>query len=269
MSVPVRAEGVLLDRAVPCAFDALVAPSGAVLVIAPHPDDETLGCGLAIRAALEAGRNVGVLLLTGGGASHPASRSHPPEAMKALRRAEFEAALDALGGGLPAGSGRIVHRLLDLPDGAVRSDAAGSDGALDAARAMAEALDARTLWVTWGGDPHADHGAAATLADRLCGQRRFARRLDYAVWGRFGSAGRALDEEPGGARAIRFDAPRHRCAKRRAMDAYRSQLTPMIEDDPDGFVMPAALVEHFAEAPEVFVDRRTADPSTASGPRRP
>ena len=104
MSVPTRAEGALLEcaRLVPnCSTDDLLAPAGAVLVIAPHPDDETLGCGLAIRAALAAGRDVAVLLLTGGGASHPASRACPPNAMKSLRRSEFAAALDALRADLP------------------------------------------------------------------------------------------------------------------------------------------------------------------------
>ena len=272
MSVPDRPAGALLDRAAtrgPSPLADLAAPEGGILVIAPHPDDETLGCGLAIRAALAAGRDVGVLLLTGGGGSHPASRSHPPAAMVALRRREFAAALDALASGLPADAGTLCARTLDEPDGAVPHSPPGSDGAFQAARAFARDLRAATLWVTWGGDPHIDHAAAAALADRLVARWGGPppTRRDYAVWGRFGAAGVRVDTGD----LVAFDAPIHRPAKRAAMAAYRSQLTPMVSDDPNGFVMPPALVEHFAEAPELFViepENGTVSAGTAMLPRR-
>ena len=284
MSVPERAEGALLDRArarTPVPLDDLVG-LGGVLVIAPHPDDETLGCGMAIRAALAAGRDVGVLLLTGGGNSHPSSRSHPPQAMKALRRDEFERALAALSDGLTpptdtAGRepGRLVRRTLDLPDGSVPHDAGGLRDALDAAQDLARDVAADALWCAWGGDPHIDHLAASRLADLLETSWRGMPplRRDYAVWGRFRLAGR--DVPP--ARVLPFDAPQHRAAKRTAMAAYASQLTPLIEDDPTGFVMPPALVEHFAESSEIFLVPKLAErratpataPSTLSRPTAP
>ena len=247
MSVPERPEGALIDLALarpPVPLDDLVG-AGGVLAIAPHPDDETLGCGLAIRAALAAGRDVGVLLLTGGGNSHPASRTHPPGAMKALRRDEFARAIRSLGRGVP---GRLAARTLDLPDGSVPHDAAGLDGALRAALELADEVDAGALWTTWGGDPHADHLAASRLAALIEGERPLRRR-DYAVWGRFRGAGRMVDP----ARVLPFAADAHRAAKREAIGAYASQLTPLIADDPEGFVMPPVLVEHFADAAEIFL----------------
>ena len=247
MSVPERPEGALIDLArgrslVP--LDDLVG-AGGVLVIAPHPDDETLGCGLAIRAALAAGRDVGVVLLTGGGNSHPASRTHPPGAMKALRRDEFARALGALGRNVP---GRLAARTLDLPDGAVPHTINGLSGALRAALELADEVSAGALWTTWGGDPHIDHLAASRLAD-LIGRERPLLRRDYAVWGRFRDAARGLDPS----RVMPFAADDHLAAKRGAVAAYASQLTPLIADDPEGFVMPPVLVEHFAGAPEIFL----------------
>ena len=248
MTVPDRPEGALIDlaRARPCVpLDDLVGGTGGVLVIAPHPDDETLGCGLAIRAALASRRDVGVLLLTGGGNSHPASRTHPPDAMKALRRSEFARALAALGRGVP---GRLASRMLDLPDGAVPHDAAALDGAVLAALELADGIDAGALWTTWGGDPHIDHLAASRLGDLVARARPLHRR-DYAVWGRFGDAARGVAS----ARVMPFRDDPHGAAKRDAIAAYASQLTPLIADDPDGFVMPLALVAHFADAPEIFL----------------
>ena len=266
MSVPERAEGVLLDlaRARPSAsLDDLVGPGG-VLVIAPHPDDETLGCGLAIRAALASGRDVGVLLLTGGGNSHPASRAHPPAAMTALRRAEFARALARLADAPPgARAGQLFHRMLDLPDGAVPHDAGGQHGAIGEALDLAGEVGAGALWCTWGGDPHIDHLAASRLADRVAARRGGGLvRRDYAVWGRFRGAASGVAPD----RVLPFDAPEHRAAKRAAMDAYASQLTPMIADDPDGFVMPPVLVEHFAESPEVFLVPASRAPVSRTAP---
>src|SRR5512139_3535049 len=54
-----------------------------VLVLAPHPDDETLGCGGTIRLLIEARKQVKVVFLTSGDKADP--------------------------GHLPAGSGEDVH----------------------------------------------------------------------------------------------------------------------------------------------------------------
>lgn len=52
-------------------FDELPTPSPAdrILVVAPHPDDETLGCGGLIRRAVSRGAEVHVALMTNGDAS--------------------------------------------------------------------------------------------------------------------------------------------------------------------------------------------------------
>lgn len=53
------------------------AETGASLVIAPHPDDEALGCGLAIARARAAGQNVRVLIVTDGSAGGVAEKPEP------------------------------------------------------------------------------------------------------------------------------------------------------------------------------------------------
>lgn len=47
-------------------------PGERVVVLAPHPDDETLGCGGAIRLLVEGGKKVMVLFLTSGDKADPA-----------------------------------------------------------------------------------------------------------------------------------------------------------------------------------------------------
>ena len=84
------------------------AVGGGPLIVAPHPDDEVLGCGglLAQVGGL-------VVAVTDGEASHPGSTVHGPGRLAELRRAETAAALAALG--RPE---TVVHRL-GHPDGGV------------------------------------------------------------------------------------------------------------------------------------------------------
>ena len=210
-----------------------------MLVLAPHADDETLGCGQAIAAAVEAGRRVRIVLVTDGAASHPNSRSHPPSVLRVLRRREFDRAVATLG------RDRIETITLDLADATLQ---AGDAQALERQLVpLCEEFGAETLWAPWGGDPHCDHEAVAAAA-RCLAKTTGVSHWSYAVWGRFGAC--AL---PDASRLRRFHEPAMLSIKRQAAGAYRSQLTHMISDDPSAFVMPSALTRHFLEAPEVFI----------------
>jgi LmbE family N-acetylglucosaminyl deacetylase len=71
----------------------LAAPTGAdrVLVVAPHPDDETLGCGGAIVRHSRAGDRVSVLVVTDGGSSRAGGLHR--EQIRVLRAREAAAAI--------------------------------------------------------------------------------------------------------------------------------------------------------------------------------
>ncbi|MDQ3548830.1 MAG: PIG-L family deacetylase, partial [Chloroflexota bacterium] len=70
---------------------------GPTLVIAPHQDDESLGCGGAIALLSDAGMPVHVVFVSDGSGSHPASRRFPAPALTTLREREALAALAILG----------------------------------------------------------------------------------------------------------------------------------------------------------------------------
>ena len=197
-------------------LDELV-PGDRLLIIAPHPDDETLGCGMALAAACAKGREVAILLLTDGEGSHPNSREFDRESRVALRQAEFEAALSFL---VPERSVPVVRA--KLPDG------------------RSKARDAAQIIDRLVGDP---------VLARMLADRTGANLWSFPVWGRFG-------ERPVPENLRVFSDGLHRDAKRRAMQAYASQMTNLIEDDPDGFVMPSALFDHFATHPEIFFHER-------------
>jgi LmbE family N-acetylglucosaminyl deacetylase len=229
------------ERAEPISPECLAGP-GDVLVLAPHPDDETLGCGATIAALAELGRRVQVVIVTDGAASHPASRRCPPPALARLRAREAREAVRILG------CGRLPPPLhLGIPDSAPPEDARTQDRVL---ALLARSLTPRTtaILTTWDGDPHPDHQWTARLARRLSWRAPEAALWAYPIWGRF------TDRVPEPAQpVVRVAAHQAGARKRRALRAHRSQMTGLIADDPDGFVMAPALQEHFLDADEVFI----------------
>jgi N-acetylglucosamine malate deacetylase 1 len=79
-----------------------------VLVVAAHPDDETLGAGGTIARLTATGREVSWLVLGEGSTSRAGERSDVDRAKLADQRRECRAAADTLG------VGEVVHG--DLPD---------------------------------------------------------------------------------------------------------------------------------------------------------
>ena len=51
---------------------------------------------------------------------------------------------------------------------------------------------------------------------------------------------------------------RTRELKARALARHATQMTPLIDDDPGGFVMPGEMQSHFIEHDELFVRRGAA-----------
>ena len=243
MSVPQEAAGALLDAAanVPLVPIRRLAP-GPVLVLAPHPDDETLGCGMALAAAARTWRGTGpaalVLQLTDGAGSHPGSLRYPPRELAALRHREMLGACRALGGD------RIAVAALGLEDASLRSDQAHSIA--QHCLATLGSFVPAAIWTTWDGDPHCDHEAGAAAAG-LIARATGAPLWSYAVWGRFGK--RRLPEPA----LYRFDDAAARERKREAALAHASQFTALIDDAPDAFRMPAVLLDHFLDTPEIFI----------------
>src|SRR5215210_6180951 len=93
----------------------MIVPDGSqrVLVIAPHPDDETLGCGGAIALHARVGDFVSVLIVTDGGSSMAGGLTRAQ--IRPLRRAEAEAAMVKLMP--PATEQDHTLHLLDFPEG--------------------------------------------------------------------------------------------------------------------------------------------------------
>ena len=225
-------------------FEAIFG-RGAILVLAPHPDDESLGCGGMIAEACALGHELHVAILTDGSRSHPGSEAWPPARLAAQRRSEARAATAELG--LPAD--RLTF--MDLPDTDAPHDGPAFGSALERVSALIGLHGIATVCATWAGDPHGDHGSAAKLAAAAC-QRTGARHIAYPVWAWTVAKDGALPPVSEGAR---LDVARHLPAKRRAIAAHATQHGRVVQDDPAGFTLPGEFLALFDRPWEAFLDQ--------------
>ena len=216
----------------------------APLILAPHPDDESLGCGGLIAEACAQGLAPRVLVVTDGTGSHPGSRAYPAPRLRALREAEARAAVAALG----LASDRIGF--LGLRDTAVPRAGEAFEAAVAAVVDAVREEEGGILLGPWRHDPHGDHEATHAIAAAAASQAGVLH-LAYPVWGWTLPAETVLDgREPAG---YRLDIARHLPAKRRAIAAHASQHGSVITDDPGGFRLPPHLLAVLDRGFETFL----------------
>ncbi|WP_267427402.1 PIG-L deacetylase family protein [Methylobacterium sp. GC_Met_2] len=224
-------------------LDTLVG-AGGLVIVAPHPDDESLGCGGLIAAARAAERPVRLVVVSDGCGSHTHSLLYPPEKLRTLREAETLRAVAILG--LAAEDVTFLR----LPDARVPSHGPVAE---DAARAMAQAASAcgaSAVFVTWRHDPHCDHKAAAAIVGLARPHMPGVRVYEYPVWGWTLPPETEVGPAPTG---LRLDVSAYRAAKTRAVAAHESQTTDLISDDPQGFRLETAMIERLCGPYERFV----------------
>ncbi len=243
-----EAFGSLTDTAaVPLLPPDTVCSWGNTVVVAPHPDDESLGCGGAIALLRRFGLPVSVLFVSDGTKSHPTSQKYPPARLRDLREQEAREALARLGTSDAA--------FLRLPDGAVPGESdAGFAEAVQACRAYLEEVQPQTLLLPWRRDPHPDHRAVSQIMQAaLGGDAAGLRLLEYPVWAWERAAPEDLPH-PREAAAFRLDIRDVAAVKREAVAAHVSQVTHLIDDDPHGFWLSPEVLAHFERPWEVYLE---------------
>jgi LmbE family N-acetylglucosaminyl deacetylase len=179
------------------------------LVVAPHPDDETLAAGATIMRKRDAGTPVRVLVATDG-SQYPEG---DPAEIAALRARELQVACGVLG--------LVDSDVTRLPF--ADADLARHTDAL--AEAIAQAVrefEPTEVLATSETDPHEDHAALGTAARRALAGTGI-RLLTYPIW--------QWDRPPRLLRMVRrsrrpelVGTGGYMERKRRAIAAYGSQL---------------------------------------------
>lgn len=148
---------------------------GRVLVLAPHMDDEVIGCGGTLARHLACGAEVTVLFLTNGALGGVVSGSvtgDPGQNIAATRKEEARRALGALG----------VERIryLDADDGRLMAQAPALASKL---RDLLEEIRPAIVYLPFFLEEHPDHRAASQLLlEAVQGTNLRFECFGYEVW---------------------------------------------------------------------------------------
>jgi LmbE family N-acetylglucosaminyl deacetylase len=220
--------------------DMLVPLNSRAVIIAPHPDDEVLGCGGLMRQLAQLQRPLLLISVTDGSASHPGSHTWPPQRLSAVRPQESAEAL----------------RRLELPLHSLQWIRGGFDDTQVAAQEdrLAQFLErylrpSDVVFTTWALDGHSDHEAVGRASARAA-QAVGAQCHEVPIW-----AWHWADPEDerlpwDRARKLLLD-PTTIARKRHAVHAFASQLEgdPQIGLDP---VLPPTALERLLQTFEVI-----------------
>lgn len=222
---------------------------GKTLVVAPHPDDESLGCGGAVALLRKFGNEVTVLTVSDGARSHPNSKKFPPLKLRDLRESETIAALEILG--VPA----YKITFLRFPDGSVPGELSDDfAAAVTIVRNHLAKISPQMILLPWRRDPHPDHLASWQIFQAaIIDNREDYRVLEYPIWlwERAGNADLPREEN---IKIRRLEISEAAVQKQAAIRAHASQTNGLIDDDPNGFQLSAEVLAHFNSEFETYFE---------------
>ncbi|GIG23663.1 hypothetical protein Cch01nite_43870 [Cellulomonas chitinilytica] len=231
------------------ALHALDRPTGRVVVVAAHPDDETLGAGGLIAELAAVGRPAEVVVVTDGAASHPGSPTITPAALAVRRVDEVRRAVAQLSPDSPV-------TLLGHPDGEVRERRRSIED--DLRTILSAAPDSALVVAPWRGDGHRDHRVVGEVCAALCDELG-ATLVEYPIWmWHWGTP-----DDP----RIPWDllralplADRSVVLKSRAVAEHETQVAPLSDAAADAPPLHRAFLRNFDRDVELYVTGTTAPP---------
>lgn len=229
---------------IPLAPEQCVTGFGTTLIVAPHADDESLGCGGVISLLRKYGQTVYILLLSDGTMSHPKSKEYPAEKLRDLREKELTDASIILG---VANENIIFARYQDKNVPNVGDERFGPS--VKSISKMLQVIKPQSIFVPWRRDPHPDHKAAFQLVHSA--ETSNAKIYEYPIWltelGQFGDKPTSEESMP-----FRLNIASVLPQKQKAISQHRSQTTDLISDDPDGFRLSQKMLDQFNLPYETF-----------------
>jgi LmbE family N-acetylglucosaminyl deacetylase/protein-L-isoaspartate O-methyltransferase len=211
-----------------------------LVVVAAHPDDESLGAGGLIATAHASGIPVVVIVATAGEHSHPQSPTFSSERLSAVRRVEVVRAIDTVAPG-------AVVQLLGLRDGGLRHDIEALT------RAIGSHVTGRSgvmVVSPWRGDGHPDHTAAGDAA-AVAAETAGASYAEYPIWGWHWARPESPEWPWERIRTVQLSSSAV-TAKAAALEQHRSQTEALSDAPGDEPVVSRSFAEHFRRDFEAF-----------------
>lgn len=222
-----------------------------LVVVAAHPDDETLGAGGLIATGAGLGIDVTVVVVTDGAASHPGSVTHDRHRLVSIRSDEVRRAVAAL-----APDARIVE--LGFADGGTRESRPDVSSRLREIF-VGVPVTGTLLVAPWRGDGHRDHRVVGEVCAELAEHLGVAL-AEYPIWFWHWSTPSG-DETPWKKfRVVALDQPA-RVAKALALRSFASQVSPLSTNAGDEALLTPRFLEHFDQPTELFFVEPTTLPA--------
>ena len=219
-----------------------ISELGAILVVAPHPDDETLGCGGLIAMCANAQQPVSILAMTNGEASHPGDQTWRHK-LGQIRQHEQLGALKILGICNPD----IIS--LELPDGGL--DQLSDEHRREVSafiKACVIARNIETFFLPAIDDCHDDHQATARLLAGIVLNCPIKYVFGYQIWPPAIRPAQVSNNEM----AYVLDISNVLTQKTQAIQEHRSQLGTVEPGHTEGFRMPQVLLDEKLQAHESY-----------------
>ncbi|GGE65271.1 LmbE family N-acetylglucosaminyl deacetylase [Pedobacter psychrotolerans] len=226
------------------------------LILAPHPDDESLACGGLIQSLIQRGCDVRVILNTDGSQSHH-SATYPSDRLAELRYTEMITALGFLG------------LSQDKLSGYQSKDSAMPAKGEDGFEALSIKLHAdlssflpQLILVPYELDPHRDHRATFQLLfAALKNVTNYKPTIwEYPIWLYENASENDIPKLEAG--ELKFlEIKDNLSQKNKAIHAHQSQTTQLIHDDPTGFMLSEEMIGNFLTGKEYFMQRKKTNPA--------
>jgi len=192
-----------------CAED--ITATGCTMIVAPHPDDEVIGCGGLIARLTADGHAPHVVILTGGEGSHRGCCEVSTAEIVEARRGLTSKASGILG--VPTEN---IHEL-NYPDGGISAENPQTG---ELRRLIAE-IQPQSVFVPHWGEGWPDHVRTAEIVKSIVSPD--VEVWEYCVWMWYYNVWRGLDWKNA---AVLKMTPAEHALKLRAMDAYIKPLAP-------------------------------------------
>lgn len=216
----------------------MILPESAV-ILAPHPDDETFGCGQLIAAMCSQGRSVQIIVLSDGSGSHQGCCGISPQDLSKARYESMRRAMAILG--VPEDH---LH-FCGYPDGKLPEILPEHYAELED---LISSLGCESLFAPHPQEGWSDHLAAADLGDHLA--RRLSMKLHYyCVWFWFSMPFRKFGQVCW-KKSMVFGTLKDWEKKLKACQSYRNDLAPC--GHPYAGVLPDELFKAITSAREVY-----------------
>lgn len=218
------------------------------VVIAPHPDDESLGCGGLISTLGKLKSQIYVLYTTDGSMSHPNSENSNPEERRVIREGEAVRALSMLGV-----KKENVYFLRGKDSALPIRGQEGFDAFASQISQLIAAVNPDLIVMPYRLDPHCDHRATWEMTKEAINAVHYRGDVfEYAIW--LYDLGTEEDLRPlTDAHFCYLDLGEASEIKKMAINQHKSQLMSQVFNDPGGFLLKPEVLAHFTTGREYYI----------------